>query len=128
MHIEFADYLEAKFPLDERSLNADVRQACFERLGRKRGVLHCLDVGTGTGAMVRRLIDSGLHASFHITALDRDASLLKTGSVAVARAATQPVSRPSTRGGRSAWIGYAAAFSSSNRRIAFATISSPRTA
>jgi SAM-dependent methyltransferase len=84
MHIEFADYLEAKFPLDERSLNADVRQACFERLGRKRGVLHCLDVGTGTGAMVRRLIDSGLHASFHITALDRDASLLKTGSVAVA--------------------------------------------
>jgi SAM-dependent methyltransferase len=84
MHIELADYLEAKFPLDERSLNSDVRRACFERLARKRGVLHCLDVGTGTGAMVRRLLDSGLAASFAITALDRDASVLKIASVAIA--------------------------------------------
>lgn len=83
MHIEPADYLEAKFPLDERSLNADVRLACFERLGRKRGVLHCLDVGTGTGAMVRRLLDSELTTSLAITALDRDASVLKTGSIAI---------------------------------------------
>src|SRR5258708_2831947 len=84
MHIELADYLEAKFSLDERSLNRDVRGVCLERLARKRGVLHCLDVGTGTGAMVRRLLDSGLGASLAITALDRDASVLKTGSVATA--------------------------------------------
>ncbi|MDB5921137.1 MAG: uncharacterized protein JWN13_73 [Betaproteobacteria bacterium] len=84
MHIELADYLEAKFPLDERSLNTDVRQACFERLGRKRGVLHCLDVGTGTGAMVRRLLDSELKTSLAITAVDHDASALKIGAIAIA--------------------------------------------
>lgn len=73
---EFSDFLEAKFDLDERSLNADVRRACIERIA-PRDSLRWLDVGSGTGAMVRRLLRSGIRASeWSITALDRDPRLL----------------------------------------------------
>lgn len=77
MAIDFAQYLEAKYALDERSLNAEVRQACFESVGSRES-LRCLDVGTGTGAMVRRLIEgtAGVR-SCSITAIDRDARLLE---------------------------------------------------
>lgn len=74
--IEFADYLDAKYPLDERSLNVEVRQACLERMRAPRPHLRWLDVGTGTAAMVRRLLGGGTCASLSITALDRDRSLL----------------------------------------------------
>jgi SAM-dependent methyltransferase len=74
--IPFADYLEARIALDERSLNADVREACFGRLAAKRGVVHCLDVGTGTGAMVRRILKRQLGVPLAITALDHDPTLL----------------------------------------------------
>jgi SAM-dependent methyltransferase len=76
----FADYLEAKFALDSRSLNADVRQACIERIASRRAHLRWLDVGTGTGAMVRRLVKNGLRASLSVTALDADAGLLDIAS------------------------------------------------
>ncbi len=79
--IDFADYLEAKFALDERSLNPDVRQACLDRIGSERHVLRWLDVGTGTGATVRRLLGSSLWPALTITALDRDAELLAAASV-----------------------------------------------
>lgn len=82
--IEFAGYLEAKFALDERSLNPAVRQACTERLAAKRGVVRWLDVGTGTGAMIRRLLELKLPASLAITALDQDAALLAIASDAIA--------------------------------------------
>jgi hypothetical protein len=75
----FADYLEAKFALDERSLNPHVRQACIERIGSSRPVLRWLDAGTGTGAMVRRLRKE-LHGSLSITALECDAGLLEVAS------------------------------------------------
>ena len=81
--VSFADYLEAKFALDERSLNPDVRQACLDRIGSERRVLRWLDVGTGTGAMVRRLIAGGLGPALAITALDRDAELLTAASVTI---------------------------------------------
>ena len=81
--VGFADYLEAKFALDERSLNPDVRQACVDRIGSERRVLRWLDVGTGTGAMVRRLISCGLRPALAITALDRDAELLAAASIAI---------------------------------------------
>jgi SAM-dependent methyltransferase len=81
--IAFADYLEAKFALDERSLNPDVRQACVDRIGSERRVLRWLDVGTGAGAMVHRLIAGGLQPALAVTALDRDAELLGAASVAI---------------------------------------------
>ena len=65
---DFADYLEAKIALDERSLNPDVRRACITRLRTRQPVLRWLDAGTGTGAMVRRLLRAGLPASVSITA------------------------------------------------------------
>jgi SAM-dependent methyltransferase len=75
MDIAFADYLEAKFALDERSFRNEVKRSCLERL-RSKPFVRCLDLGTGTGAMVRRLIESGLAASLAITALDCDSHLL----------------------------------------------------
>lgn len=79
MPIDFADYLDAKFALDERSLNRHVRQACIERIGSSRPLLRWLDVGAGTGAMVRRLYKD-IPGSLSITALDRDADLLDVAS------------------------------------------------
>jgi SAM-dependent methyltransferase len=78
--VAFADYLEAKFALDERSLNAEVRRVCIERLAARRGGLRWLDVGTGTGAMVRRLLERLPSLSLEITALDRDAGVLDVAS------------------------------------------------
>ena len=79
---DFADYLEAKYALDERSLNADVRRACLERIAA-RPLLRWLDAGTGTGAMVRRLVKD-VRGSAVITALDRDAALLDRASSTLA--------------------------------------------
>ena len=38
--------------------------------------IECLDVGAGTGATLRRLLNSGLTAPLSLTALDRDPGLL----------------------------------------------------
>ena len=81
---DFGDFLEAKAALDERSLNAGVRHACIERLRCHQPVLRWLDAGTGTGAMVRRLLRNGLPPPLSITALDRDAGLLDVASAKLA--------------------------------------------
>ena len=75
MLVPFAEYLEAKFALDERSLNREVRAAFLDAL---RGLprIECLDVGAGTGATFRRLLQSGLTTPLSLTALDRDRGLL----------------------------------------------------
>src|SRR5690606_1087688 len=71
----FAEYLEAKFDLDERSLNREVGKAFWQAL---HGLPHveCLDVGAGTGATARRLLNGPLTAPLSLTALDRDPALL----------------------------------------------------
>lgn len=75
--IPFADYLDAKFALDERSLNESVRlELVAELAGRER--LTCLDLGSGTGAMIRRLLRWFPGQELSITALDRDPDLLAT--------------------------------------------------
>ena len=73
----FEEYLEAKFALDERSLNASVRGALLEEL-QGRGHLTALDLGSGTGAMVRRLLRWFPGTDLSVTALDRNAELLAT--------------------------------------------------
>src|ERR1700741_4970664 len=75
MPVSFADYLEAKFDLDERSLNAEVRRTYLEAL-HALPQIECLDVGAGTGSTVRRLLASGLKVPLSVTALDRDSGLL----------------------------------------------------
>jgi SAM-dependent methyltransferase len=75
MPVPFAEYLAAKFALDERSLNREVRGA-FQDALRGLPQLRCLDVGAGTGATLRRLLESGLAAPLSLTAVDSDSSLL----------------------------------------------------
>lgn len=75
--IPFADYLDAKFALDERSLNEQVRSTLVAYLkGRLR--LSCLDVGSGTGAMVRRLLRWSDAPELLVTVLDCDRDILET--------------------------------------------------
>jgi SAM-dependent methyltransferase len=75
MPVSFADYLKAKFALDERSLNREVRGAFLDAL-HSLPQIQCLDVGAGTCATLRRLLNSGLTAPLSLTALDRDPGLL----------------------------------------------------
>ncbi len=85
--IPFHDYLEAKFALDERSLNREVRTE-FARWVSGKPRLTCLDLGTGTGASVQRLLSLPTDAHLHITAVDRDDALLD-----IARAGTADLLR-----------------------------------
>ena len=75
MPVAFADFLQAKFALDERSLNREVRAAFLDAL-HSLPQIHCLDVGAGTGATLRRLLNSELAPPLSLTALDRDLGLL----------------------------------------------------
>jgi len=75
MSAPFSDFLDAKFALDERSLNADVRQTLLSAL-EARVSLSCLDAGMGTGATLRRLLSSGISASLQITGVDTQPDLL----------------------------------------------------
>ncbi|RYU62948.1 class I SAM-dependent methyltransferase [Methylolobus aquaticus] len=75
--IPFGDFLDAKFFLDERSLNGSVRQALVDEC-HGRGRLSCLDLGSGTGAMIRRLLRWFPNLDLSITALDQDPDLLAT--------------------------------------------------
>ncbi|MBI3325640.1 MAG: methyltransferase domain-containing protein [Nitrospinae bacterium] len=74
---EFHRYLDWKERLDRRSLSAPVQQAFVQAviaLGCQR--LRVLDCGTGTGAMIRRLIEWELAGQLDIMGLDVDATLL----------------------------------------------------
>ncbi len=75
MPVPFADFLEAKFALDERSLNGEVRGAFLDAL-HSLPQIHCLDAGAGTCATFRRLLNSGSTTPLFVTALDRDPGLL----------------------------------------------------
>ena len=75
MPVSFAEYLEAKFDLDERSLNREVREA-FLRALHGLAEIRCVDVGAGAGATVRRLLAGGLAVPLVLTSLDRDPLLL----------------------------------------------------
>jgi ubiquinone/menaquinone biosynthesis C-methylase UbiE len=83
MPVSFADYLAAKFALDERSLNREVRGAFLEGLQRLPHI-ECLDVGAGTGATLRRLLQSGLSTPLSVTLLDRDRDLLEQARAGMA--------------------------------------------
>lgn len=75
MGINFSDYLDAKFCLDARCLNKDVYQTLLSSLSEK-GQVRWLDLGTGTGAMLKHLLESDLKNAFEITGLDIEGELL----------------------------------------------------
>ena len=75
MPVAFADFLQAKFALDERSLNREVHAAFLDAL-HSLPKIQCLDVGAGTGATLRRLLNSEYRTPLSLTALDRDTALL----------------------------------------------------
>ncbi len=71
--IGFQVYLEAKIALDARSRNREVYDAFLGALrARASSPLRILDVGSGTGAMVRKLANEELPRDVDLTAFDRD--------------------------------------------------------
>ncbi|MGH8550049.1 MAG: class I SAM-dependent methyltransferase [Methylococcales bacterium] len=84
LKVDFRAFLDAKHPLDSRSLNREVLENLKQAL-RSKSHLRCLDLGTGTGAMPKRLIDLDLDASLDITGLDIDAGLLDAASEQLTR-------------------------------------------
>ena len=84
MRLSFEDYLDAKFPLDERSLNRDVR-TLFESFLRSHADLRILDMGCGSGASLRRLLLAGLNGRIEMTGVDRDPGLLQRARERIAQ-------------------------------------------
>lgn len=76
MNLDFRAYLDAKYSLDSRSLNRDVLENLQQALAAQQH-WRCLDLGTGTGAMPKRLIDLAPNASLDILGLDCDAHLIE---------------------------------------------------
>ena len=83
--MSFAQYLAAKFALDERSLNPAVHAALMQWLCTMPE-LDCLDVGAGTGATAARMLRWRPLGSWRLTALERDPALVE-----IARAAALKV-------------------------------------
>lgn len=84
--VDLHRYLDWKEQLDHRSLSAEVQRAflaAVPTLGSRR--LRVLDCGTGTGAMIRRLIDWGLPGEIEIIGLDVNATLLRVARDTFAR-------------------------------------------
>lgn len=73
--LDFQSYLEAKAPLDSASLNPALFQRFRESLEADRAP-RLLDLGTGTGAALRRVLALPLSADLELTGLDRDARSL----------------------------------------------------
>lgn len=98
--ISFQDYLEAKAEVDDLALNSEVRRSLLssvrelvtERHGPRteatvhQGPLRVLDLGTGSGVMVRRMLrDLGVvrsaGTSLEICGVDLDAKLVEAAGV-----------------------------------------------
>jgi SAM-dependent methyltransferase len=77
--VDFPAYLEAKIEVDDRSLHPRLLQGVCERLGREPG-LRVLDVGTGTGAMLRRLLARVPEWRAELAGLDPDPGSLEVAA------------------------------------------------
>ncbi len=84
MPIPFADYLAAKYALDSRSLNPDVYQCLLSELNAKTK-LRWLDLGTGSAAMLRRLVSATAIESIDAIGIDNNQALLEVGELTTQR-------------------------------------------
>jgi SAM-dependent methyltransferase len=81
----FRRYLEAKFAVDSASLNPRVAALFRQKLCAEPSA-RVLDLGTGTGAMLRRLLELPLRGETLLVGLDRDARSLAAARRRLARA------------------------------------------
>ena len=89
LRYDYSRYLQAKRSVDSRSINRHVLDTLRARLDRSQP-MRILEIGGGTGSMVRRCLDYQLAAAAHYTLVDRDADTLASfddGLRADARAA-----------------------------------------
>ncbi len=97
----FRDYLEAKIPLDSRSLNPAVLRR-FRSLLEAAESPSLLDVGTGTAAMLRRVLEWELRGTVLLCGVDSDPENLQVaGSRLADRLGRRPWT-PQPRSGREA--------------------------
>jgi SAM-dependent methyltransferase len=75
---DFPSYLEAKFAIDSASLNASV-YARFRNHLRNIVDSRVLDLGTGTGAMLRRILELELPGQVQLVGLDQEQQNLAAG-------------------------------------------------
>lgn len=73
---ELADYLEAKALLDRRSLNPEVWETFLQALAPYSDA-EVVDLGTGTGAMMRRLALAASNPDMVLTGVEREAALVE---------------------------------------------------
>ena len=71
---EYAKYLDSKEKIDRKSLNGEVLGKVKSHLGGKR--INALDFGTGTGSLIRILIDSNVIQSGEIIGTDVNKQIL----------------------------------------------------
>ena len=69
--VDFPAYLEAKFAIDSASLNRELYAMFCDHLKNKIDP-RVLDLGTGTGAMLRRILSLNLQGRVHLVGLDQD--------------------------------------------------------
>lgn len=74
----FREYLEAKFSIDSDSLNRKTHTQFATSLSKMKNPI-LLDLGTGTGAMIRRLIDGELCPQLVVYGVDANRDLLEVG-------------------------------------------------
>ncbi|MFK7805508.1 MAG: class I SAM-dependent methyltransferase [Anaerolineae bacterium] len=72
MDYSFIRYLESKQTVDDRALNQQVWQAFWEGLpgSSRQFPLEMVEFGAGTGAMTKRIVDSGKISTLMYTAVD----------------------------------------------------------
>jgi len=75
---DFLSYLEAKFAIDTASLNTSL-YAQFQDHLRHAVNLRVLDLGTGTGAMLRRILELELSGQVELFGLDQEERILAAG-------------------------------------------------
>ena len=69
--LDFPAYLEAKFAIDSASLNRELYTMFCDHLKNKVDP-RVLDLGTGTGAMLRRILSLNLQGRVHLVGIDQD--------------------------------------------------------
>lgn len=75
----FREYLEAKFAIDSESLNRKTQSHFATTLARMKERPVLLDLGTGTAAMIRRIIQADVVPNIVLYGVDSNRDLLEAG-------------------------------------------------